>query len=122
MEPKPITILIRMMEHQENWFIENILREFEEKNHCKVVIKRFKNNQDLITILQSEGYEKSSDNVSLVKAPMFLTLGLYKEGFLNTIEDILMKQQFNKTKINIVFFTLIIIQVKWEIYISSPIK
>jgi ABC-type glycerol-3-phosphate transport system substrate-binding protein len=100
MEPKPITILIRMMQHQENWFIENILREFEEKNHCKVVIKRFKNDQDLITILQSEGYEKSSDNVSLVKAPMFLTLGLYKEGFLDTFEDILMKQQFNKTKIN----------------------
>jgi maltose-binding protein MalE len=100
MEPKPITILIRMMEHQENWFIENILREFEEKNHCKVVIKRFKNNQDLITILQSEGYDKSSDNVSLVKAPMFLTLGLYKEGYLNTIEEILMKQQFNKTRIN----------------------
>ena len=51
MEPKPITILIRMMEHQEKWFIENIIREFEEKNHCKVVIKRFKIVNDLSVML-----------------------------------------------------------------------
>jgi len=79
----------------------NILREFEEINHCKVVIKRFKNDQHLITILQSEGHEKSLDNVSMVKVPMFLTLGLYKQGFLNTFEDIPVGQKLDKTKIKI---------------------
>ena len=100
MEPKQITILIRMMEHQENWFIDNILREFEEKNNCKIGIKRFKNDRELITILQREGYEQDSGNVSLVKVPMFLTLGLYKDGLLNTFKDILIGQQLSKPKIS----------------------
>ena len=29
--PTPITILIRMMDPQESWFKENILKEFEKK-------------------------------------------------------------------------------------------
>ena len=100
MEPKPITILMRMMEHQENWFIENILKDFAEKKRCNIVIKRFKNDLELISILQREGYERNSNNVSLVKVPMFLALGLYKEGLLNTFEDILVKKQFDKSKIS----------------------
>jgi adenylate cyclase len=40
---KPITVLIRMMGPQERWFTENILKEFEIKNHCKIILKRFGN-------------------------------------------------------------------------------
>ena len=43
MEPTPLTILVRMMRPQENWFIENIIKEFEKENHCNVIIKRFGN-------------------------------------------------------------------------------
>ena len=61
--PTPITILIRMLDPQKSWFEQNILKEFEEKNRAKVIIKRFRNERDLIEILKSERDETKKGNV-----------------------------------------------------------
>jgi hypothetical protein len=99
MKPTPITILIRMMEPQESWFIENILKEFEKKNNCKVIVKRFMNERDLIGILKSERGTKEKRRVSLVKTPLHLTLLLYKDKFVKPYEDVLKDIKFNKPEI-----------------------
>ena len=96
--PTPITILIRMMDPQESWFKDNILREFEEKNHCKVIIKRFWNERDVLRILKSEGDVRRKSNVSLVKTPLHLTLLFYKDKFVKPYDHILKDLKFSKSE------------------------
>ena len=97
--PTPITILIRMMDSQESWFKQNILREFEKENHSKVIIKRFRNERDLIEILKSERDRTKKGNVSLVKTPLHLTLLLYKEKFVKSYENILRDLKVSESEI-----------------------
>ncbi|MGD9034263.1 MAG: hypothetical protein PVH02_16450 [Desulfobacteraceae bacterium] len=97
--PTPITILIRMMDPQERWFQENILKAFEEGNHCKVIIKRFWNEQDVIRILKSEKEGRKKSNVCLVKTPLHLTLLLYKDKFIKPYDDILRDLDLNESEI-----------------------
>jgi maltose-binding protein MalE len=99
MKPTPITVLVRMMPAQESWFIENIIKEFEQENHCEVIIKRFGIDYELCEILRSELKNKSQRKVSLVKTPLNLTLLLYKEGLLKSYEDILSDLKFSKSEI-----------------------
>lgn len=89
MAPTNLTILIRMMEANERWFIENIIAEFEENNNCKVNIKRFKKDFEIIETLKREVEEPRSHNVSLVKASLPVTLILFKEGLVMSFQDIL---------------------------------
>jgi len=90
LEPTPLTILIRMMDSQESWFKENVLKEFEERNHCKVIIKRFKTELELSKILNREREVTKKSNVSLAKTPLPLTLPLVREGLIRSFEDILL--------------------------------
>jgi maltose-binding protein MalE len=99
-EPTPMTILIRMMAPQESWFIKNIIKEFEEENNCKVIIKRFEEDYELCETLKTENENKKSSNVSLVKTPLHLTLLLYKEGLVKPYEDILRDLKFSKSEID----------------------
>ena len=89
LKPTPLTILIRMMHPQKNWFRDNILKEFEKKNRTKVIIKEFENEADVIRILQAEKDVRKKNNVSLVKTPLDLTLLLYKDRFLRPFDDVL---------------------------------
>jgi len=98
--PTPMTILIRMMASQENWFIENIIKEFEKENHCKVIIKRFEKGHNLCEILRNEAETKNPNNVSLAKTPLHLTLLLHKEGLVKAYEDILSDLKLSKSEIN----------------------
>ncbi len=95
-EPTPITILIRMMEEQENWFTENIISKFEKEEHCKVIIKPFRLDHDIGDILKQEAAEKNRDNISLVKAPFLVTLLLYKEDLLRSYNDVLAEDKRKK--------------------------
>jgi class 3 adenylate cyclase/maltose-binding protein MalE len=99
-EPTPITILIRMMESQEIWFQENIIKEFEKQNRCKVIIRRFGADHELVEILRKEGEVWEKSNVSLVKTPLHLTLILHKEGLVKTYEDTLSDLEFSKSEID----------------------
>ena len=94
--PTPITILIRMMESQEIWFQENIIKEFEKRNRCKVIIRRFGADHELVEILRREREVWEKNNVSLVKTPLHLTLMLHKEGLVKTYEDTLSDLEFSK--------------------------
>lgn len=97
--PTPLAILIRMMPSQESWFRENILKQFERKNNCKVAIKRFNKDYELCEILRSEGKRKKPNNVSLVKTPLLLTLLLCKEGLVNSYGDTLSNLDFSRSEI-----------------------
>ena len=99
-EPTPITILIRMMESQDIWFQENIINEFEKQNRCKVILRRFGTDYELVEILRKEGEIWGKNNVSLVKTPLHLTLLLYKEGLVKTYEDTLSDLEFSKSEID----------------------
>jgi ABC-type glycerol-3-phosphate transport system substrate-binding protein len=98
-EPKPITILIRMMEPQERWFMENIIKKFEQKNHCKIILKRFGKDYELVEILRRDAESGGEGSVSLVKTPVHLTLLLYKEGLVIPYERILSDLGFGKSEI-----------------------
>lgn len=97
--PRSITILIRMMDQQERWFIENIIRDFEKKNRCEVTVERFENELEIVKILESQRKMKNSSNVSLVKTPLPLTLVLYREGLVMPFEDILMDLKLGRPEI-----------------------
>jgi ABC-type glycerol-3-phosphate transport system substrate-binding protein len=99
-EPTPITILIRMMDSQEIWFQENIIKEFEKRNQRKVILKRFGDDYELVEILRKEGDVWDKNNVSLVKTPLHLTLLLHKEELVKTYEDTLNDLEFNKSEID----------------------
>jgi ABC-type glycerol-3-phosphate transport system substrate-binding protein len=98
-EPEEITILIRMMEPHENWFVRTIVREFEVKNNCRVLVKRFHNDYELVEILEKSEKERLRNGVSLVKTPLHLTLLLYKSGLLIPYEDILRNLNLNRSEI-----------------------
>jgi class 3 adenylate cyclase/ABC-type glycerol-3-phosphate transport system substrate-binding protein len=86
--PSRLTILIRMMEPQERWFMENIIKNFEQKNHCKIILKRFGKDSELVEILKKEAKTGGKGNVSLVKTPLHLTLLLYKAGLVKEKPEI----------------------------------
>jgi class 3 adenylate cyclase len=86
--PSRLTILIRMMEPQERWFMENIIKNFEQKNHCKIILKRFGKDSELVEILKKEAKTGGKGNVSLVKTPLHLTLLLYKAGLVKPSLDL----------------------------------
>ena len=98
-KPKPLTILIRMMDYQESWFKENILEKFERKNHCKITLKRFGNDYELVEILTRDAKARGEGGVSLVKTPLHLTLMLYKAVLLIPYERILGDLGFGKSEI-----------------------
>ena len=98
LEPTPITILIRMMEPQDNWFKENIIKEFEEEFCCKVNIKRFNQETEVVKILKSEKATKKSSNISLVKTPLPLTYVLSEEELARPIEDIIGLNEVSKAE------------------------
>jgi hypothetical protein len=88
------------MESQEIWFQENIIKEFEKQNRCKVIIRRFGADYELVEILRKEGKVWEKNNVSLVKTPLHLTLLLHKEGDVKTYEDTLSDLEFSKSEID----------------------
>jgi class 3 adenylate cyclase/ABC-type glycerol-3-phosphate transport system substrate-binding protein len=98
-ELKPITVLIRMMEPQERWFTENLLKEFEQKNNCKIILKRFGKDYELVDILKKDAEAGGEGSVSLVKTPLHLTLLLYKAELVIPYEKILRDMGFEKPEI-----------------------
>jgi ABC-type glycerol-3-phosphate transport system substrate-binding protein len=95
-EPKPITILVRMMEAHENWFMKKIINKFEKNNNCRVIIRRYESYDELVRILRNEALLKGKNNVSLAKIPLDVTLLLYKEKLMQSIEHILINKKFSK--------------------------
>jgi hypothetical protein len=76
-------------------------KEFEETNNCKITIKRFRKDYEVIEILKSEKESQKARNVSLVKASLPLTLVLYKEGLVSSFEDILKDRKLGNTEIKL---------------------
>jgi ABC-type glycerol-3-phosphate transport system substrate-binding protein len=105
--PKRMTILIRMMEPQEKWFTKNILKKFEDKNHCKIILKRFGKDSELVEILKKEAETGGKGNVSLVKTPLHLTLLLYKAGLVKSFEEILSDMGSEKPEIESIIGTIL---------------
>jgi ABC-type glycerol-3-phosphate transport system substrate-binding protein len=88
-----------MMGPQENWFMENIVKKFENENHCKIILKQFDKDYELVEILRKEAEAGGQRSVSLVKTPLHLTLLLHKAGLVIPYEQVLSDMGFGKSHI-----------------------
>ena len=93
-KPLPITIMARMMDPNEEWFEENIIKGFEEEHNCNVITIPFDVGSQVYELLkiQEQNIIKAG-NVSLVKVPTYLTRILSREGLVRSFEDTLDKSE-----------------------------
>lgn len=74
-----ITLYIRMMEMQDKWFRENIIKPFEKKYGVKVNVRTFEKEVDLQNILE---LDKDKKTIGLVKTPHTQLIPLVKKGLI----------------------------------------
>lgn len=79
-----ITLYIRMMEMQDKWFRENIIKPFEKKYGVKVNVRTFEKEIDLQNILE---LDKDKKTIGLVKTPHTQLIPLVKKGLMMDLEQ-----------------------------------
>ncbi len=79
-----VTIYIRMMEMQDKWFRENIIKPFEKEYGVKVNVRTFEKEIDLQNILE---LDKDKNTIALVKTPHTQLIPLAKKGLVMDLEQ-----------------------------------
>lgn len=79
-----MTLYIRMMEMQDKWFRENIIKSFEKEYGVKVNVRTFENLVDLQNILE---LDKTKNTIGLVKVEGSMTYPLAKKDLMMTLEE-----------------------------------
>lgn len=79
-----VTFYIRMMEMQDKWFRENIVKSFEKKYGVKVNVRTFEKEVDLQNILKLDQDKKT---IALVKTPHTQLIPLTKKGLVMSLEE-----------------------------------
>ncbi len=86
-EKNEYTVLIRMMPAQQRFFRDNIIREFEQQNNCKINVATFKNQWDIERELKLEAGNRAPE-ILLVKTPFEQTRVLAGKGYIKRLTDI----------------------------------
>jgi len=84
---KELTLLIRMLPIQEQFFRSSIIAPFEKLNNCKINIVLFDKMWDLETILKLQK-EKSDPSIFLVKVPFEMTRVLAGRGYMQPLDSV----------------------------------
>jgi maltose-binding protein MalE len=78
-----ITIYIRMMEMQDKWFRENIIKPFERKYGVKVNVRTFESSVDLENVLKMD---KDKNTIALVKTLHSDLVPFVEKGLMMDLE------------------------------------
>jgi maltose-binding protein MalE len=84
-EVREMTVYIRMMESQDKWFQDNIIREFENEYNAKINVRSFENVVDLMSILD---LDKDQNSIGLVKTEASMLYPLAEKGYMIKLSDI----------------------------------
>lgn len=82
------TVLLRMMPAQQRFFRQEIVREFERKNGCKINVATFNNQWDIEGMLKLETSKKQAE-IGLVKTPFEMTRVLVSKGYMKDLTEII---------------------------------
>ena len=80
-----MTIYIRMMESQDKWFQENIIRNFEKEYGVKINVRTFDSVVDLMQVLE---LDKEQNTVGLVKTADSMLTPLVANELVMNLKDI----------------------------------
>lgn len=83
-DAKEMTVYIRMMESQDKWFRENIIKKFEQLHGVKINVRTFENVVDLQQILELD----KENTIGLVKTGDSMVTPLAKKGFMMRLNEI----------------------------------
>lgn len=89
---QPMTVLIKMMAIQEEYFKTKIVPAFEEKYKCKITVVHYEDMWDVSNLIKK--YEK----VGLVKTPFEITKELVDKGDILALNDFLLAPDMNNVK------------------------
>ncbi|MBN2039590.1 MAG: extracellular solute-binding protein [Spirochaetes bacterium] len=94
-DKKDFVIVIRMMEMQDRWFRENIIRSFEKKHNVNIKVVSFDKFGDLEIMLKLDR-DNNQHKTGLVKTPLQMTRPLL--DYMMPYDDILNRDALNKLK------------------------
>jgi len=89
---KELTVLIRMMPSQERVFREEILKDFEKEEKCKVNIVTFNSEWDIERMLKLEK-SKKKPAIGLVKTPFEMTRVLVSRDYMKDLASVVDSSQ-----------------------------
>jgi ABC-type glycerol-3-phosphate transport system substrate-binding protein len=84
-ETKEMTIVIRMMDAQDQWF-RNKIKEFEKKYDVKITVATFDQYADLERMLKLEK-DNNKNTIGLVKTPKEMVYTLYSKDYIMPVKD-----------------------------------
>jgi maltose-binding protein MalE len=80
-----MTIYIRMMESQDKWFRENIIKNFEKEYGVTIDVRTFENVVDLQSVLDLDA---NQNTIGLVKTADTMLYPLAQKGYMTKLSDI----------------------------------
>ena len=86
-EPKEITILIRMMDMQDAWFREELIKAFEAENNCVVNVVTFDQMSDIPVMLNLE-QRSGNYTIGVVKTPIEEIYPLVAAEYMMPLADV----------------------------------
>ncbi|MCG0238804.1 MAG: extracellular solute-binding protein [Firmicutes bacterium] len=92
---KEMTVLIRMMDAQDQYFRENILKKFEQEKGVKLNVVTFDKEDDVLEMLRIEK-ESGKHTIGLVKTVDTLVTPLVEQGYLMPLKEIVGEEQLQK--------------------------
>jgi len=91
-EKREMNVIIRMMDAQDRWFRENIIKPFEKEYHCKINVVVFDKVTDVETMLEREKTGKHETGLVKTEAPVLATFKRY----MMPLEDVVGKEKMDK--------------------------
>jgi ABC-type glycerol-3-phosphate transport system substrate-binding protein len=85
-EKREYTLLVRMLQMQQKYFENEIIRPFEKQNNCKIKLVSYDKMWDIETILKLQ-QEKQDPNVLLVKIPFEMTRLLAQKNYMEELHS-----------------------------------
>ncbi|MBL8026552.1 MAG: carbohydrate ABC transporter substrate-binding protein [Fibrobacteres bacterium] len=94
-EKKEYTLLVRMLQMQQKYFENEVVRPFEKQYNCKITLVAYDKMWDLENILKVQR-EKPDPNVLLVKVPFEMTRALAEKGYMEQLHKVTDSAQVEK--------------------------
>jgi ABC-type glycerol-3-phosphate transport system substrate-binding protein len=90
---RDINLLLKMIPAQQEFFTKKIIKKFEKKSGCRVFIKTFKDNKELVKILSSK-----EAKIDVVKVPMGIAYELVQKSLVNPLQFAVSADRLEKMK------------------------
>jgi len=97
-EPKKkFKVLLRMMPLQYDYYVKEVIPEFEKENNCDISVVTFEESWKIEDILKLDK-EKKDDKIAVVKVPFEMTRDLAKKGYMTKLGTLVKPANFQQDK------------------------